>query len=55
MLTYTNIKRLIDDCCDYEDLFEGLLITIFTLILDILFLLFQPLLFLIIRKIEKDL
>lgn len=54
MITYCIVKSIIDEAFDYEDLFVRLFAVPFTILFDLLFLIFQPVLFIIVKKFEKN-
>ena len=54
MITYCLIKLAIEDSYDYEDLITYFLFMLFTIPIDLLFVILQPLFYILVRKWESD-
>ena len=54
MISYCLFKYFVNDASDYEDLVFGMVLMSLTIFIDILFLIFQPIFYLLVKKYEKE-
>lgn len=54
MISYCLYKHIKEDVCDYDELALNIFLMSITIILDILFLIFQPIFYKVVMKYEKE-